>query len=91
MNSTAIALAWSPPARVNGVIKKYTLYGYRETDILGTYSKYVLTSGLVRTYTITSLTPYTNYTFWIEVDNQIGKSSSNWTNVTTAEDGEERF
>lgn len=86
VNSTAIALAWSPPARVNGVIKKYTLYGYRETDILGTYSKYVLTSGLVRTYTITSLTPYTNYTFWIEVDNQIGKSSSNWTNVTTAED-----
>ena len=38
-------------------------------------------------YQVTGLMPFTNYSFRIEVENEIGKASSQWKNLTTLEDG----
>lgn len=43
--------------------------------------------GLMMQYQVTGLMPFTNYSFRIEVENEIGKASSQWKNLTTLEDG----
>ena len=42
---------------------------------------------MFNSYVITDLQPFTNYSFWVEAENDIGSSVSRKTNITTPEDG----
>ena len=54
---------------------------------MDSYREVLIKSGLFFCYTVRELSPYSVYRFRIEVENTVGRSTSSWKNVTTAEDG----
>ena len=63
---TEIHIMWSPPARPNGVISSYILY---QNDI-------AVFTGIGFAHTAINLSPFTSYSFYVEVCNQAGCASS---------------
>ena len=60
VTSQSVTLVWTPPTRTNGVIQRYTI-----TASSVTVNNTTTSVGLVLTYVVTNLVPYTNYTFTI--------------------------
>ena len=88
VTSTSVILIWQPPVRPNGNVKKYSLYGYYPVSFGSRDLQEIrVVEGLMMQYQVTGLIPFTNYSFRIEVENEIGKASSQWKNLTTWEDG----
>jgi len=80
-------VSWLPPGRSNGIVHNYSLYAYYPIDDFGNYGQVVLKTGKFNTYTVVDLKPYTNYSFMVGARNEMGSSKSQWTNITTMEDG----
>ena len=88
ITSTNVILIWQPPARPNGNVKKYSLYGYYPMNFGSRDLQEIkVVEGLMMQYQVIGLMPFTNYSFRIEVENEIGKASSQRKNLMTLEDG----
>ena len=77
LNSTAIYVEWKEPESSNGDITAYKLFVNDEE---------ILSSGFQLNHTIGSLSPFTQYTFYVQVCNQVGCASSKSVTNTTEED-----
>ena len=66
LGSTQIRVTWTPPRLPNGVISSYILY---QNDI-------AVFTAIGFTHTTTNLSPFTSYSFYVEVCNQAGCASS---------------
>ena len=76
LNSTAIFVEWSEPESSNGDISEYKLF-VDEAEVL---------LGFQFSYTVTGLSPFTQYTFYVQVCNQVGCANSKSVVNTTEED-----
>lgn len=76
LNSSAIYIEWGEPESDNGDISEYKLFVNDEEVV----------SGLLFNITLSDLTPYTNYTMYIQVCNQVGCASSKSVTKTTDEE-----
>ncbi|XP_074661048.1 usherin-like [Tubulanus polymorphus] len=86
---TSALISWSAPSRPNGVITSYEL-SYRLTCLKTSSgacthgATYVATRGLVLRHNITNLQTYSNYSFAIQVYNEVGRSEkSAWVDAMT--------
>ena len=66
LGATQIRVTWTPPALPNGVISNYILY---QNDI-------AVFTAIGFTHTALNLSPFTSYSFYVEVCNQAGCASS---------------
>ena len=81
LSSTSIHATWEQPALPNGIVVGYGLIqktGGTET---------VLFSGKRFNFTVTNLQPFTVYEFRVNASTVAGSGFSEWTQVTTLEDG----
>lgn len=76
LSSTSIYIEWTEPESNNGEIMAYKLI-VNDQEVV---------SGLVFNHTLINLTPYTNYTLYIQVCNQVGCASSKSVTETTHEE-----
>ena len=76
LNSTAIFVQWSEPAKTNGDIMEYRLV----------VNNVIMFSGLSFNHTLMNLTAFTTYMIYVEVCNQAGCASSKSVSNTTNED-----
>ena len=74
-DGTSLQVLWSPPLNPNGVITNYVLYLGRD----------MVYQGLLLQTVIRRLTPYTNYTFTLEVCNSAGCTRGDPQILITAE------
>uniref|UniRef100_W5NGL3 Usherin n=1 Tax=Lepisosteus oculatus TaxID=7918 RepID=W5NGL3_LEPOC len=72
LNSTAIALSWSPPDSPNTNVLKYRLYR-DSTEIYTTEMHYPFDS---QAFNDTSLSPYTVFSYYVEASNVHGQTRS---------------
>ncbi|XP_073409429.1 usherin [Dendrobates tinctorius] len=77
INSTAVRVIWSPPARPNGVVTEYSIY----VDNKG----YRMESGTPDVYIVGDLAPYTVYSIQVEACTRYACIKSNATQVATVE------
>ena len=86
--SLSLYLHIAPPSQLNGIITEYNLY-LREViscplGVIGTcYNTTLITSGLIFNYTVTDLSPATQYRFGVIAINGGGNTSSGFTTDTT--------
>ena len=66
LGATQIRITWTPPALPNGVISSYILY----------QNNIAIFTAIGFTHTATNLSPFTSYSFYVEVCNQAGCASS---------------
>ena len=81
LSSTSVHATWEQPALPNGIVVGYGLIqktGGTET---------VLFSGMGFNFTVTNLHPFTVYEFRVNATTAAGSGFSEWTQVTTLEDG----
>lgn len=81
LTSTSVHVTWQEPALPNGIVLGYGLHqksGGVET---------VLFSGAGFSFTVNNLQPYTVYQFRVNASTVAGSGFSEWTQVTTLEDG----
>lgn len=76
LNSTAISVQWTEPDSSNGVITAYKVF-VNDVEVL---------SGFQFSYIVSDLVPFTQYTFYVQVCNQVGCTSSKSAVNTTEED-----
>lgn len=81
LSSTSVHVMWEQPALPNGIVFGYGLIqktGGAET---------LLFNGMGFSFTVTNLQPFTVYEFRVNASTIAGSGFSEWTEVTTLEDG----
>nr|XP_047132108.1 usherin isoform X3 [Hydra vulgaris] len=86
INSTSVYLTWRKPSRPNGKILSYYLYILFQLNDMVSYRNVLIKRGLFYDYTFIDLSPYSVYSFKVEVENDFANLSSICYNVTTPED-----
>ena len=76
-----VTVTWSPPTQPNGNITAYTLS-------ITPSGRVWIADGEDRTFTITDLDAYTNYTVYLTANTSAGEGEATSHDVRTAEDGE---
>jgi len=81
--STSILLSWQPPTSdsINGILMNYLIKVKLNNSIVFTYN----TSST--SYNVTGLKKFTNYTFMVSAENQIGEGPSKVFIAVTDSDG----
>ena len=85
LNSTSAHVTWKQPALPNGIVISYGLHQKSNGG------EKVLFSGMGFSFTVTNLKPFTVYEFRVNASTVAGSGFSEYTQVTTFEDGELTF
>jgi len=72
VTSLSATLVWTPPSRPNGVIQHYNISTATSTQGNNVTTTTTTNVGLVLTYVMTNLVPYTNYTFTVSACTSTG-------------------
>ena len=78
LQARSLSLLWQTPDQPNGIITDYILYLLHENG-----SATVLFQGLDLSFSLDGLTPFSSYSFFVEVCNSIGCSTSAEASTTT--------
>lgn len=82
LNSTSVRVTWKQPALPNGIVISYGLHQKSGSG------ESVLFSGMGFSFTVTNLKPFTVYEFRVNASTVAGSGFSEYTKITTFEDGE---
>ena len=86
LNSTSLSVTWREPGRANGIIQWYELIGLFPPIDNGPYRQVPFGRKIYLSQEVSSLQPYTNYSFKVVAQNSAGTTESVWTKVITPED-----
>ena len=78
VQARSLIVAWNEPGQRNGIITQYTLY-----QVIDGENSTVLSNDLTMSYSLTELTPFTTYSFYVDTCNSAGCTSSVTVSVTT--------
>ena len=85
-SSSTITLSWSPPAKPNGVITRYSMLCSHTAGVVMNISQNFNSSQT--TTTLSGLLPYTNYSCSITAHTSVGGGPAATINVPTIQDSE---
>ena len=71
VEARSLVVSWQEPGRPNSIITEYVLY-----QVLDNGNTTVLVQDLVLSHSLTDLTPFTTYSFFVDTCNSIGCTSS---------------
>ena len=84
-SSSTITLSWSPPAKPNGVITRYSMLCSQSGVVMNISQNF---NSSQTTTTLSGLLPYTNYSCSITAHTSVGGGPAATINVTTVQDSE---
>ena len=78
VQARSLVVSWEEPGQRNGIITQYILY-----QVLDTENTTILSDDLDQMFSLTDLTPFTTYSFYVETCNSAGCTPSATIGVTT--------
>lgn len=78
LQARSLVVSWQEPAQPNGIITQYILY-----QVIDSSNTTILSDDLDLLYSLTDLTPFTTYSFYVDTCNSVGCTPSATIQVTT--------
>ena len=78
VQSRSLTITWEEPGQPNGIVTQYILF-----QIIDSENSTVLSADLTQSYSLTDLTPFTTYSFYVDTCNSAGCTRSITVSVTT--------